>query len=116
MLTTDSFRHPAAQRAAPGPYDVPDFQEVPQGARVVIECVRKATSGWARDIRRDGTAAARSDGKHGRVRDGVRAPGRDEARSVPVPEHDEARSAPVPERDEARSAPVPHRAPAGVAS
>ncbi|GAA2416908.1 hypothetical protein GCM10010433_14990 [Streptomyces pulveraceus] len=107
MLTPDSFGHPAAQRAAPGPYDVPEVREV---IRATV-----------RDIRHDGT-----DGTGDTRRDGARDARRGESRDTRCEDLRDTRRDGVgdarcgglraPERDEVRSAPVPRRVPAGVAS
>ncbi|MFG2214776.1 hypothetical protein ACGFN1_07845 [Streptomyces sp. NPDC048685] len=141
MLTPDSFGHPAAQRAAPGPYEV-----------------REVAGSGGRGVRNDGArqanrGAEHRDAEHGGTEHGgtehggaefsgaeelgsTRQAARDRARSrirIPEPAREGTRTpertrdrirAPgptrdgirAPERDEARSALVPDRAPAGVAS
>ncbi|MFD7532465.1 hypothetical protein ACFV8E_33525 [Streptomyces sp. NPDC059849] len=135
MLTPDSFGHPAAQRAAPGPYEV-----------------REVAGTGGRGVRNDGARQANRDGEHrdaehggaelgGAESSGAESSGtgelgstchaardragdciRDDIRT-PEPTRDRTRAPEptcegihAPERDEARSALVPDRAPAGVAS
>ncbi len=146
VLTPDSFGHPAAQRAAPGPYEVREVAGS-GGRGVRNDGARQANCGAEhRDAEHGGaehggaefsgaeelgsTRHAARDRARGRIRtpeparEGTRTPERTRDRiRIPVRTRDRIRAPGptrdgirAPERDEARSALVPDRAPAGVAS
>ncbi|RPK76740.1 MULTISPECIES: hypothetical protein [unclassified Streptomyces] len=144
MLTPDSFGHPAAQRAAPGPYEVREVAGS-GGRGVRNDGARQANRGAEhRDAEHGGTEhggaefsgaeelgstrQAARDTARIRIpepaREGTRTPERTRDRiRIPVRTRDRIRAPGptrdgirAPERDEARSALVPDRAPAGVAS